>query len=109
MPCWTISTVTVLMAKMQTKLLMEALTELKWSPRQDGNYIAFQKDQWNTGLYNKNTGEVTLEGQWSKGSDATKTVNTIKQYYSKAVVHKKAKLYGWKVVQTAAFKYHITK
>lgn len=87
MPCDTRRTMTVDLNKCDALTMMDALNELKLRPMLQSGLIRFGYREW----IDTKTGRSELT--------TLRDVNEIKQAYSRAVIRRSAKQYGWKIKQ----------
>jgi len=89
MPCNQMRVVAVQLERSDTATMMAALTALAFAPQQIGDTIEFGRGEW----INTKTGQSRL--------GALRDVNEIRRAYSREIVKRQAKKFGWTLKQQA--------
>ena len=95
MPCDTIQTSTVNLGKLDTGMLMAALTTLGLGPVMVSNVIRFGRGE----SYDIATGKMELGSRYS--------TSELKRAYSAEVVKSQAKKFGWQITETGPYQYQV--
>ena len=88
MPCWTVTTISLVLENADMEILKKALARLGYNP-----YVQGAKIYWENGEYNKANGTITMRG--AKEIQG----NAIKKEYTKENVKVQAKRFGWLVTE----------
>ena len=87
MPCDSIRNIAVQLERSDTATMMAALTALAFAPQQIGDTIEFGRGEW----INTKTGQSRL--------GALRDVNEIRRAYSREIVKRQVKRFGWTLKQ----------